>query len=343
MLQIVIGAEESANGFTYAKWAAGLNAIDRLVRAWRTKTSSLIDDMVDEAIEANRAWTEAARAEATARGIVETPVIGFSAAQMKASIKEGLDWISTARIWLKDVNGLRRPISSAYDGYLHVTAEAVANGETYAQGIARVVDALRASGGVSLADENRTYDIYGLVRRHVIDGWRDTCQNYRDAIGRSLGMDAVEISAHWCCAEDHLPYQGHVYNLAEFEAIQSSLERPLAYGWNCRHMAFPCWHDSTSSYSDAQLERFRRNSEAIVKVNGREMTRYEASQWQRAQERKIREAKLDMQLARRANLPDAANAFKTRAQALYENYVEQSEKVGLRTDERRLRTGVLAS
>lgn len=345
LLDIIRKAMKARDGFNVAEWTLSLAELETILRSYERAQDALVDEMVEQAIKANEEWAEPARAEAIRRGMVETLSFGFTPQGAAQTIKEGLPRLRSGSLYLKLVDGGLSPISQVYSDLMRQSARAVADGATYDEAIRGVVQNLRDSGGLRLVDleANRSYDIYGIVRRHVIDGWRDTCQNYRTALGDSLGMDGVQVSAHMCCAPDHLEYQGRVFPRQEFLLINESLYRPIATGWNCRHMVFPCWADSRSSYTLGELREFARYSNEMVTVNGREMTRYDASQWQRAQERRIRQEKLNAQLFEEAGLTSDANYHRDRARLLTRNYNAESAAVDLRTDPRRLRVGRLST
>ena len=82
-------------------------------------------------------------------------------------------------------------------------------------------------------------------------------------------------------------------------------------------------------------------SDGVVTVGGRERTRYEATKWQREQERKVRNLKLDAQLDDAQGDAESARAYRRAAREVASNYREQSEAAHLPTDPRRMRIGRL--
>lgn len=190
----------------------------------------------------------------------------------------------------------------------------------------------------SLADSGlRTVDyasgatrrLDSAVRMNILDGVRDVYQGVQDQVGREIGTDGVEISAHGGCAPDHLPYQGRQYSKKEFQGIQDSLERPFGK-WNCRHM----WHAiilgvSRPAYSQQQRNDLRRMSEDTFVFDGKEYTQYEATQLQRKIETAVR-ASID-----RANMAAAYGDHQTivteqlRTYRLTQKYIDLSDAAGL--------------
>ncbi len=190
----------------------------------------------------------------------------------------------------------------------------------------------------SLADSGlRTVDyasgatrrLDSAVRMNILDGVRDVYQGVQDQVGREIGTDGVEISAHGGCAPDHLPYQGRQYSKKEFQGIQDSLERPFGK-WNCRHI----WHAiilgvSRPAYSKQQLDDLRKMSEDTFVFDGKEYTQYEATQLQRKIETAVRQS-ID-----RANLAAASGDHQTivteqlRINRLIQKYKDLSDTAGL--------------
>lgn len=62
-------------------------------------------------------------------------------------------------------------------------------------------------------------------------------------------------------------------------------------GWNCRHDFFPFFEDSKPAYTQEELAEFENRQ---VTYNGEEMTEYDATQKQRAMERRIRATKREL-------------------------------------------------
>ena len=62
-------------------------------------------------------------------------------------------------------------------------------------------------------------------------------------------------------------------------------------GWNCRHDFFPFFEDSKPAYTKEELAEFENRQ---VTYNGEKMTEYDATQKQRAMERRIRATKREL-------------------------------------------------
>lgn len=188
-----------------------------------------------------------------------------------------------------------------------------------------------ADSGLRTVDyaSGSTRRLDSAVRMNILDGVRDIFQGVQDQIGKEIGTDGVEISAHGGCAPDHLPYQGRQYSQKEFNHIQDSLERPFGK-WNCRHM----WNAiilgvSRPAYRQQQLDDLRRMSEDTFEFDGKEYTQYEATQLQRKIETAVRASK------DRANMAAASGDHQTRVteqlriNRLKQKYKDLSDVAGL--------------
>lgn len=180
-----------------------------------------------------------------------------------------------------------------------------------------------------------TRELYAAVRTNVMDSYRQSLSEMRMAQGLEFGADGVEISAHACCADDHLPYQGEEYTKKKFEKIQNGLKRPLVIGANCRHIVFPIIYGINSrTYSKKELAKMREFSTKKVSfegIGGRTltMTRYNASQYQRGIEQRLRQLNAQKYLANEAGVTDSKLNGQIRDLTSY--YKGMSKSVGLTT------------
>lgn len=248
--------------------------------------------------------------------------------------------MSTSALGLMDQQGRVLPFRDAYISIVSRAASDMAQG--YASGynatadaISEAVDAM-ADGGVRVMyASGRTRDVSAAVRQSVMGTFRKAMHDCRWEAGAQFGADGVEVSAHALCAPDHLPHQGRQMTMAQYEALNATLKRPLVDGANCRHVAFPVLLGvSAPAYSEDELEGLRERSLEKVTFNGLSgepltMTRYEATQYQRRLETSIRKAKMSAALKERAGVD--ASADKARARALQARYRAVSKEAGLIT------------
>lgn len=129
------------------------------------------------------------------------------------------------------------------------------------------------------------------VRMNVLEGVRQVNNGIREKAGEEFGADGVEVSAHALCAKDHIDIQGKQFSKKEFELRNEELRRHIST-CNCKHYTFPIILGiSKPTYTDKELRQYRENSEKPVNINGKEMTKYQATQVQRNMETAIRKQK----------------------------------------------------
>lgn len=163
-------------------------------------------------------------------------------------------------------------------------------------------------------DSGYTQRLDSAVRRNVLDGVHVVRQQVQDEIGRQIGANGKELSAHANSALDHEPIQGHIFTNEEYNKLQNessfqdvkgtvfgAIRRAIGM-WNCGHWAKSIIIESYKPrYTDAQLKKFIDDNHAgYTTSTGRHFTMYECKQYQRQLETKIRYAK-EHQIAFRAS------------------------------------------
>ncbi len=183
-----------------------------------------------------------------------------------------------------------------------------------------------ADSGIRVVDFESGYSrrLDSQLRQNILDGVRDIWQANYDRVGREIGADGVEITAHAGCAPDHLPYQGRQYSYKEFEKLQNSLERPFGM-WNCRHRMDPILLGvSRPAYSEKELQELERLSTETIEFDGKKYTRYEATQLQRRLETEMRKSKDRALLAKETGVDLMRRVEQTRLNHLKDKYVDLS-------------------
>ncbi len=150
-----------------------------------------------------------------------------------------------------------------------------------------------ADSGIRVLDYESGYSrrLDSALRQNVLDGVKDIAHEVATRTGEEFGADGVEIDAHNYCAEDHLPYQGRQFKKAEFDEIQNSLPRQFGQ-WNCRHTYYPIILGlSEPLYTEDERQAMKEQSTEKIEFEGKEYTRYEATQLQRRIETSVRQSK----------------------------------------------------
>ena len=132
------------------------------------------------------------------------------------------------------------------------------------------------------------------VRRNVMTGIGQTTGEICLSYAKELGCDLMEITAHAGARPAHATWQGKIVSLSGKDGYLSLND--IGYGtgagfkgWNCRHDWYPYFEGSTRMYSDKELAALEEKN--IEFPDGSMHTLYEAEQYQRGLERRIRESK----------------------------------------------------
>ena len=136
------------------------------------------------------------------------------------------------------------------------------------------------------------------VRRAALTGVGQTTGEMQMALAEEMGCDLVEVTAHNGARPSHMEWQGKVYSISGAHPKYPDFVKSTGYGtgdglkgWNCRHDFFPFFEDSEPAYTQEELNEYENRK---VTYNGVEMTEYDASQKQRAYERRIRATKREL-------------------------------------------------
>lgn len=158
---------------------------------------------------------------------------------------------------------------------------------------------------------------------------------------RQMGCDLMELTAHAGARTgtgrhdytNHAWWQGQLVSLSGRPGYLTLAD--IGYGdvqgfkgANCSHDWQPFWEGfSTRNYDAAALARM---AQATVRYNGRDIGRYEATQMQRAMERRIRAQKRAFLAAREAGLKDDEKAAAARLSASRAKLTDFLGQTGLR-------------
>lgn len=183
-------------------------------------------------------------------------------------------------------------------------------------------------------------DREAAARMNVLDGIRQINRAIAAQVGEEFGADGVEISAHYNCAPDHLPYQGKQYSLAEYDKINTSLKRPFTF-WNCRHFPMPIILGvSKPAYSEETLRDMARQSTEKIRISGKEKTRYEWTQEQRKIENEVRKLERVKSLARQVGDDRLRRETQKTIREKKDRYDYISESAGITKHEDRMKTSL---
>lgn len=187
------------------------------------------------------------------------------------------------------------------------------------------------------------------VRQNIIDGVNQINQNASLEMGEALGFDAIELSAHAHSAPDHEPVQGRVFLKTEFEKMQNGedfsdvdghryegFSRPIGE-WNCQHiaMSFSTAH-SVRRYTEEQLSQWAKDNAQGCTFNGKHLTTYQAQQYMRRLETRVRREKDSANAARDVNDDELRRSCQVRINKLSKQYYALAKAAGLKPHSNRL-------
>ena len=220
------------------------------------------------------------------------------------------------------------------------------------QAIFDAIKELALEGATVIYPSGHEDKIDVAVRRNVMTGIGQTTGEICLSYAEELGWDLMEITAHAGARPSHAKWQGKIVSLSG-KAGYLSLE-DIGYGTvtgfkgvNCRHDWYPYSEGSARMYSDEALAALEEKN--IEFPDGSMHTLYEAEQYQRGLERKIRESKrilaFEDEWMKNSTSPEANAVFQREFDLQSIKLKKQEtqmkdfcEKVGLPYDGARVRT-----
>ena len=175
-------------------------------------------------------------------------------------------------------------------------------------------------------ESGRRENVETAVRRNVMGALNRATDKMSLDNAEKLNTDMFEVSAHYNARPDHAEWQGKVYTMQQLITVCGYRSGGGLEGWNCRHQKFPFLAGiSERAYTDEELKHLHTPD---VTYNGKTYTGYEATQYQRQIESRIR--RLTRENAVTQDKETAKQIKQDRA--LYEDF---SEKAGLRLQKER--------
>lgn len=252
------------------------------------------------------------------------------------SMKEGMINISNTSALRVDMNNNLVTMDKAYVRAINQSIFATQQGYTdYYTAIRAVVLKMSADGVKKIVlGSGKAVRLDSQARMNVLEGVRMFNQEYRRKQGEQFGADGVEISAHFPCAPDHLPYQGRQFSNKDFDELQESLPRPIGK-MNCTHSIAPIILGiSKPVYSDEELEQAREMSEREIEYTDslgrkRTTTGYGATQVQRYKELQVRKLKDQQRALENVGDTVGAKEIKKKVTKAKKEYYRVCEEMGV--------------
>lgn len=242
-------------------------------------------------------------------------------------------------------------ISNTYQSIIDEAVQSVQSGTIdYNTAMSRSIRQL-ADSGIRYVKFNpksgRTYTqrLDTAVRRNVLDGVRMVNQAVQDETGKQFGADGKEITVHSNPAPDHESVQGHQFSNEEYAKLQGAedvtfkdvqgrlythFDRHIGT-CNCRHFTYSIIIGySNPNFTDKQLAKIiADNEKGYTLPNGKHLTMYECTQYQRKLETDVRRAKDGVMAAKAAGNNELAKEYQIKINKLTSEYNEFSRACGL--------------
>lgn len=168
--------------------------------------------------------------------------------------------------------------------------------KSYSQSIIDAIDGISSQGAVITYPSGRRMSLESAVRMNIITGVNQTCGKLQELRADEVGWDLMELTAHSGARPSHMSWQGKIVSRSGKKGYLSLDD--IGYGTatgfkgvNCRHDWYPYYKGSARTYTQEQLNAWKNEK---VTYNGEEYSKYEATQLQRAMERRIRTDKKEL-------------------------------------------------
>lgn len=169
------------------------------------------------------------------------------------------------------------------------------------------------------------------ARRAVMTGVNQLTAKISEDNAKTLGTDMYEVSAHSCCRPEHVEWQGGWYTMAQLKSVCGYGNVDGLKGANCGHSFDPVIPGvSEPSYTPEELKKMRAEESKKHEYNGKEYTKYEASQRQRRLERTIAARRHAVDLLEEGGADEQTiQTARASFQAVSQEYTRFSKAMGL--------------
>ena len=183
--------------------------------------------------------------------------------------------------------------TSFYNAMNRAYMEVSTGVKSYSQSILDAINDIADVGGVITYPSGHKMNLESAVRMNIVTGVNQTCGKLQELRANELGWDLMELTAHGGARPEHAKWQGKIVSRSGKRGYLTL--KDIGYGEvtgfkgiNCRHDWYPYYEGSTKAYTQEQLDDWKNEK---VTYNGKEISKYEATQMQRKMERQIRKDK----------------------------------------------------
>ncbi len=168
--------------------------------------------------------------------------------------------------------------------------------KSYTQAIIDEITNIGQQGALIQYPNGRTMSIESAIRMNIVTSVNQNCGKLQEARAEELGWDLMELTAHSGARPSHMEWQGKIVSRSGKKGYLSLDD--IGYGSatgfkgiNCRHDWYPYHKGSIRTYTQEQLNEWKNEK---VTYNGKEYSKYDATQIQRRMERQIRQDKKNL-------------------------------------------------
>lgn len=139
--------------------------------------------------------------------------------------------------------------------------------------------------------------VESAARMAVMTGVSQVTAKINEQNAKELDTEYFEVTCHGGARPTHQEWQGKVYSKKELETVCGLGAADGLCGCNCYHDYFPFFPGiSERAYTDEELEKLKIEENTPREFGGRQYTKYQATQRQRALERTMRAQRQEINL-----------------------------------------------
>lgn len=139
--------------------------------------------------------------------------------------------------------------------------------------------------------------VESAARMAVMTGVSQVTAKINEQNAKALDTEYFEVTCHGGARPSHQEWQGKVYSKKELETVCGLGAADGLCGCNCYHDYFPFFPGiSERAYTDEELEKLKIEENTPREFGGRQYTKYQATQRQRALERTMRAQRQEINL-----------------------------------------------
>ena len=183
-------------------------------------------------------------------------------------------------------------INAMNNAYMYVSTGV----KSYTSAIIDEIRNLSSQGAMIEYPSGARRSLESAVRMNIVTSVNQNCGKLQELRADELGWDLMELTAHSGARPEHASWQGKIVSRSGQKGYLSLDD--IGYGTvtgfkgvNCRHDWYPYSKGSARTYTQEQLNEWKNEK---VTYNGKEYSKYDATQIQRKMERQIKQDKKEL-------------------------------------------------